>query len=175
MRFQDLLAELVLNNKMLLTRFLKGFSDANHTKQAANVPNHVAWNLGHLALTMHRVSEKLDAQPLPASDFFPQGTTKGDSQRFGPESVGYGSLPTDDPSSYPSYDRCVQIFYAACERLAAAARAASDQQLASETQWGPSGMTTPTYLLVARMSFHNGLHCGQITDLRRALSLGSIF
>lgn len=175
MRSQDMLAELILNNKVLLGRYLKGFSDADHTKQAMHLPNHVAWNLGHLALTMHRVAEKLDAKPLPSADFLSQGTPKGDTQRFSPEAVGYGSAPTDDPTVYPPLARCVQVLENACERLAGAARAASDQQLAAETPWGPQGMTTPTYLLVARMAFHNGFHCGQISDLRRAFKFTSIF
>lgn len=175
MRCQDMLAELIVSNKTLLGRYLKGFSDANHTKQSTDVPNHVAWNLGHLALTMHRVAERLDGKALPVADFFPQGTTTGDSQRISPESVGFGSAPADDPTSYPSLARCVQVFENACDRLAAAARGASDQQLAAETPWGPAGMTTPTYLLVARMAFHNGFHCGQISDLRRAFKFASIF
>lgn len=175
MRTQDLLAELIASNKTFMNRYLKGFNDSNYTRQAPNMPNHVAWNLGHLALTMHRVAEKLDAKPLPASDFFPQGTPNGDTQRFSPESVGFGSAPADDPLLYPSYARSLQVFENACDRLAAAARSASDQQLTSETPWGAPGMTSPIYLLIARMAFHNGFHCGQISDLRRAFALGSIF
>ena len=49
MRAQDSLAEAIRSNKTLIGRYLKGFSDANHTKQAAGLPNHVAWTLGHIA------------------------------------------------------------------------------------------------------------------------------
>jgi hypothetical protein len=31
------------------------------------------------------------------------------------------------------------------------------------------------YTLASRMVFHNGTHCGQVADLRRALGIGSIF
>jgi hypothetical protein len=139
------------------------------------LPNHVAWNLGHIALTMHRVADKIDGQGLPASDFAVGPGAAGDSQRFSSESVAFGSMPTGDSMAYPSYARCIAIFEGACDRLAAAASGATDAQLAAETPWGGPGMTTPVHLLVARMAFHNGMHCGQIADLRRALGMGSIF
>jgi len=173
MRAQDSLAEAIRSNKTLIGRYLKGFSDANHTKQAAGLPNHVAWNLGHIALTMHRVAERLDGQGLPVSEFV--SGAAGNAQRFASESVAFGSMPTGDSTAYPAYARCVAIFEGACERLASAVSQASDAQLAAETPWGAPGMTMPMHLLVARMSFHNGMHCGQIADLRRALGMGSIF
>lgn len=172
MRAQDALAEAIRSNKTLVGRYLKGFSDANHTRQAPGLPNHAAWNLGHIALTMHRVADKLDGQGLPVSDFV--GGATGDAQHFATESVAFGSMPTGDSMAYPSYSRCVEIFEGACDRLASATAKASDAQLATETPWG-AGMSTPMHLLVARMAFHNGMHCGQIADLRRALGMGSIF
>jgi hypothetical protein len=41
------------------------------------------------------------------------------------------------------------------------------------TQWGKSQV--PLWSMASRMIFHNGTHCGQLADLRRALGLGSIF
>ncbi len=171
MRVQELLAESVLSNKMLVGRYLAGFDDASVTRQAPGLPNHAAWNLRHLALTMHRVADMLEGGGVPESDFAPAGQARGD--RFATESVAFGSQPGDDRSGYPGLARSRAIFDNACDRLGAAARAASDQKLASEVPWGPG--TSPLWALVMRMCFHNGMHTGQLADLRRAFGFKSIF
>lgn len=173
---QAFIAELLESNKILLGRYLKGFSDANHTAQAPGLPNHVAWCLGHLALTMHRAAEKLDPAPIPAADFIDtkgRSEHRGDARRFSTESVAFGSTPAGDAARYPSFARCQEIYNNAIDRLAAAVRGATDAQLDAVTAWGPS--ETPIGLLCARMAFHNGMHTGQIADLRRALGIGSVF
>lgn len=65
------------------------------------------------------------------------------------------------------------IFDAACDRLAGAACGVPDGRLDDRVKWGAGEVTLES--LVLRMIFHNGTHCGQITDLRRALGVGSIF
>ncbi|MFN0133616.1 MAG: DinB family protein [Phycisphaerales bacterium] len=167
MRTQDMIAEALAASKAGLARYLPGFSDSNHTAQAANLPNHVAWSLGHCALTMHRVAEKLDGKPLPDADF-----AKGQG-RFDPESVAFGSTPAANASNYPTLARCIAIYDAACDRLAAAVRAAPEPKLLEPTPWGK--IELPLWLLAIRMIFHNGMHTGQIADLRRALGFKSIF
>jgi hypothetical protein len=166
---QHFLAESVRESKAWLTRYLKGFDDTNYTKQAPGLPNHVAWTLGHLALTLRRIAERIDGRPISESDFI---TGAGGRERFDTETVSFGSRPVDDPSRYPSYARCVAIFENAIERCALALQNADDAKLDSPTKWGKGEV--PTRSLAARMVFHNGTHCGQIVDLRRALGLGNI-
>lgn len=174
MRMQDVLAEAISVSRVNLVRYLVGFDDSTHTRMPPGLPNHVAWNLGHLALTMHRVAERLDGNALPPADFSPGVAGEGSASRgFSVESVAYGSQPIDDISQYPPYSRCVEIFHAACERLTSAAQTADDAALLKQTPWG--GSELPIYSLVLRMSFHNGTHCGQIVDIRRALRFKSIF
>lgn len=177
MRTQDALADSVLACKQLLGRYLAGFTDENHTRQAPGLPNHVAWSLGHCALTMHRVSEKLDGAPIPAADFHagfappaPAGSNVPD--RFGTEQVAFGSRPTDAAPEYPPLARCVEVYEAACDRLARAVGAAPEEKLTERIAWGKSEL--PLLQAVTRMVFHNGMHTGQIADLRRVLGFGSI-
>lgn len=170
MNAQMLLAESILACKGLLGRYLAGFSDENRTRQAPGLPNHVAWSLGHLALTMHRVAERIDGRPMPAADFV--AGPAGDAARFGTESVAFGSTPVAESAGYPSFARCVAIYDGACNRLAAAVREAGDAKMAEVTRWG-AGETTIS-LLCARMVFHNGTHTGQIADLRRALGFKGV-
>lgn len=168
---QDALADAVLQSKPLLVRFLKGFDDSNHTRQAPGLPNHVAWCLGHLAHTMNRVAEHLDGGPLPETDFGAR-TGPGGAGRYDPESVAFASRPAPDPRGYPSMARCVEIFERAVDRMASAVRRATDADLDGEVPWGAG--TTTKRALASRMVFHNGMHGGQITDLRRALGMGGV-
>jgi hypothetical protein len=168
---QAIFAEQILMSRDLLKRYLAGFDDATHTAQGPSMPNHAAWNLGHLALTLHRVAERIDGLSVPDSAFATEG--KGDAEHFGIETIAFGSTPTPEPDRYPSWGRCVQIFDEAAERLANAVRTASDATLEKPTAWG--GRDVPLWTLLPRMVFHNGMHCGQIADIRRALGFTSIF
>ncbi len=168
----EILARAIVDCQALFGRYLDGFDESNRTRQAPGLPNHVAWCLGHCALTMHRAAEKIDGRPLPATHFLLKAT-RGDADHFGTESVSFASHPADEPAIYPRWTVCVAIFDAACARLAAAARRATDAKLDERTKWGSTDVSLES--LVWRMVFHNGTHCGQIIDLRRAIGLGSIF
>jgi hypothetical protein len=170
---QQVLAEVIRLTRPLVARYLAGFDDTNHTAQAQHLPNHVAWSLGHLALTMHRLAEKLDGQLLPDSDFALTQPPEGESQRFFTESVSFGSKPGPHPSMYPSFARCREIFDHAIDRTASAFEGASDTQLDQNVKWGTTEV--PLWTLAARIAFHNGMHTGQIADLRRAMKMKSIF
>lgn len=173
---QQVLAESILACRSLAGRYLAGFNSLNHTRQAEGLPNHVAWSLGHCALTMHRVAAHLDGQAIPDTDFSAAPSTSATDDPtfcFRSDSIMFGSRPVDDPSIYPSFERCVQIYECACERLAAAVSAATMDHLQREVPWGKASMSL--YLLAARMIFHNGMHTGQIADLRRAMRMPSTF
>ena len=110
---------MVRQSRDLLVRYFRGFDDSNRTRQAANLPNHIAWTLGHLAITMHRTAERIDGQELPTSEFLTADGRGGDANRFDTEAVSFGSTPIDDPAIYPTWSRCLAIFDAAINRLAA--------------------------------------------------------
>ena len=170
----ELLAHNVLNAQTLFERFLAGFDESNRTTQAPSLPNHLAWTLGHLAITAqrgaHRVLGHDDPQPLPA-DAFVEGD-RGNATQYATESVSFGSQPTDDPDAYPSIERGLGVMHDAHEALADALRNANDDALDRETPWGAGTLTVSD--LALRMGFHVGTHTGQIVDLRRALGFGSV-
>ncbi len=168
---QEYLARGVESTKELVRRYLKGFTDDNRLAQAPSLPNHVAWSLGHLAHTMHRVAEHFDGRPLP-TDLFIEGSTRGDAHRFGTEGVCFGSTPATDPNEFPPLSKCLDAYESACTRLARAVRNAADADFERQVPWGAGQQ--PLGMLVFRMVFHNGMHTGQIADLRRALRMGSI-
>lgn len=170
------LAAAVRGSGPLLRRFLDGFDDDNRTKQAHGLPNHVSWSLGHLALTMHRAADYVagytEPQKLPTSDWIHGDGTAGDPSRYDTESVCFGSSPVSDPARYPRMGRSVEIFDASLERLAAEASALSPASMGREIRWGGSVLTPPQ--LVHRIVFHNGMHAGQIADLRRAINMPAV-
>lgn len=168
---QQMLAEAVLASKQLLTRYLEGFNDDNCARQATNLPNHVVWCLGHCALTMHRAAELLDGRSIPETDFTTDATASHE-RCFYTESIAFGSCPTDKADSYPPLARAVEVYESACDRLAACAGAADEDALNRRVQWGTSELSL--WSLVLRVTFHNGMHGGQITDLRRALGLARV-
>jgi hypothetical protein len=169
MNTQSTLADAILATKPLAARYFVGFDERTRVAQAPGLPNHLAWCLGHLAHTMHRVAEKFDGRPLPASDLAPAPTPGA----YSADDVCFGSAPTADPARYPPLARCIQIFDAACDRLAASVRALPDARLEEMHPWGKGQSTLRE--IASRMVFHNGMHVGQIADLRRALGFKSIF
>lgn len=168
----ETLAHAVDLSKPLLTRYLAGFDDGTCTRQAPHLPNHAAWTLGHCALYMHRLAERIDGGGLPEPDFSP-GVDPARA-RFGTEEVAMGSRPVDDPARYPSFARCVEVYERACDRLAGAVRGTTPEGLAMPMAWGASGASFPVGTLVLRVVFHNGSHTGQLADLRRALGFKGI-
>jgi hypothetical protein len=162
----------------LLTRYLAGFTDHTRTTQATNLPNHVAWTLGHCAIAMHRLANRLTGEPAyPDADFVPGDALDPEhpghaTGRYSVPSVVYGSTPIDRPSLYPSLARGVQAFDNARARLVSIVARFSDHDLDRQVPWQTGAMTAAD--LVARLAFHNGVHAGQITDLRRALRMGPI-
>lgn len=176
------LADSVAGCKVLVGRYLPGFNDVTCVRGVPDLPNHVAWCLGHCAQTMHFVADLISGATspgLPASDFVAKPVadgTKGSRDKgvYDAESVAFGSTVEERHDKYPKLDRCVEIFNAACDRLEAVVRALPDAALDKPHPWGAGGLF-PASALVMRMVFHNGFHTGQIADLRRALGFKRLF
>lgn len=170
----EILAWMIETSKPLTTRYFAVFHDANRAAQLPQMPNHFAWTLGHCALTMHRLAERLDGRPLPERDFElgavrAAGLPPG---RFGTEGVAFGSTPVAEADAYPTVARCIEVFEGACDRLAAAVRGASDERLGAPEQWGKAQLSMAD--LIVRVNLHNAMHSGQLVDLRRGLGLGRV-
>ena len=172
MTVQQTIAEAVLAAKPLFIRYLEGFNDETGTRQASNLPNHAVWCLGHCALTMHRAAELIDGHPSPETDFVRGDGDGGDARRFDTETICFDSIPKDDPARYPSLARSIEVFEAACDRLAEAVGESEAAVLERVVPWGSGEL--PLRMLVHRVTFHNAMHGGQITDLRRALGFGRV-
>lgn len=166
----ELIASIIGQSVELSMRYIAGFAEAHRTTQLDHLPNHLAWQLGHLSLTMQRAAEKITGQ-APSEEDFVQG--RCDGARFEMESVAFGSSPTGQIERYPPLERCVSIYRRSADRLASAVRSVGDAGLRREVAWGQGSTTVGE--LATRMVFHNGFHTGQVADLRRGLSMPSVF
>lgn len=191
-----LLADQILETKGLTARYLAGFNSVNHVRQTPDLPNHVAWCLGHMALTMHRVALLIKGvhwtppeppppqpgtlshpsipTPFAPHDFVTGDGTAGSREKgwFDTEAVAFRSTPEERHDRFPTLERCIVIFNTAADTLAEAVRNLDDHRLDQKVVWGQGEQTI--WALLTRMVFHNGFHTGQIADLRRALGLKRI-
>jgi hypothetical protein len=171
---QQMLADSVRLSGSLVARYFMGFDQTNHTKTGPGLPNHFAWTLGHLALTIHGAAAEFDGGALPVSDFVCGDGRGDDADRYDPAAIGFGSaVPGEGPARWPAHGRCVAIFEGAVARLASAVEHATDAELDATVQWG--AMEVALWTLPIRMVNHNGTHCGQLVDLRRALGMSRLF
>lgn len=170
------LASMIRGTGVLFAPFLDGFDDDNRVTQAPGLPNHFSWTLGHAALTMHRAADYVagfnEPQRLSTSDWIHGDGTAGDPSRYDTESVAFGSTPVTDKAKYPRVTRAREIFETAVERFASETAGASVKSFSREVKWGSRVMQVGP--LVERVVFHNGLHAGQLVDLRRALGMPNV-
>lgn len=162
----------------LLTRYLAGFDDTNRTRQAPSLPNHAAWTMGHCAIAMLRLLNRVrGTNEFPEADFlvgeaFDPAHPGEASGRFSTASVVFGSSPIDKPSLYPRLERSIEVFDNARESLSTFVRGLDDHQLDTEIEWHAGHMACAD--LISRITIHNGAHAGQLTDLRRALGFAPV-
>jgi hypothetical protein len=152
------LADAIGSTRELFMRFFEGFDDANATAQAPGLPNHAAWTLGHLALTMHRAAEQIAGVDHALA--------------WDPEPYAFGSKPSAAREAYPLLAELLENFHRAFDLLLDAIRGAGDDGLARTVTWGANPVAARD--LALRMAFHNGTHCGQLVDLRRVLRMGPV-
>ena len=162
------LALMIRGSAPLLLRFLRGFDESNRTLQRPEMPNHPIWILGHTAFTMARFGH-LAGGPVPnEKDFAPEDGSDGAQNsaiRFRADDVMKDSTPVGDPDFYPSLARGQEIFSRAIEELACVLESLPTERLQETVLWNGDPLRIDA--LAIRLCFHNGLHAGQLTDLRR--------
>lgn len=143
-------------------KFAEGITDEQLTTRSSPNSNHAAWILGHLAYANDSFCVKLSGQEsvLP----------KNYESLF-----GMGSTPTDDAADYPSKAELLEALNKSHEFVVGWFKSLSDEQLASPL---PEGMEMfgPNFAsLASTMVWHDGLHQGQLIEVRRALGLPRAF
>jgi len=140
-----------------LTDLLSRFPADKATFQPAAVVNHALWQVGHLAHTEDWYVGLLDGK----SGTLPQTYAA---------LFGYGST-IETPEAYPSFGEVKKHLHTVRERLVAAVLAGTDDKLAGRC----AELGTDLLGGLFSVAWHEGWHSGQLSIIRRALDLPSIY
>lgn len=150
----EVFATLSKSNADFLKHATAGIPAAEFTKQHANLPNHPAWLVGHLTFIRAAI-------PL---QFGQPGPVQPDAR------YGAGSEPTSDASAYPSKEKLLADFDAAEAHLQKLIASLTPEQIEMPTPHEGFRKHFPLVkdLFLGVLSFHDGIHLGQLIDWRRA-------
>lgn len=124
--------------------------------------NHAAWLLGHLAYADDGFHAKLSGNPSQLSE--------NHAALF-----GMGSEPTDDADAYPSKAELIATLEKTHATLVEWFQSLDEEKLASPLpeDWAMFG---PNHAAVAStLAWHEGMHAGQLVEVRRSLDLPRAF
>jgi uncharacterized damage-inducible protein DinB len=124
--------------------------------------NHAAWILGHLAYADSMICAGISGGAHSA----PRG--------FKPL-FGIGSTPGDDASVYPSPAELRTVLQTTRQALLAWFQGMDDVQLASPLPNDWEGFAPSYASLMTKCAWHEGVHSGQLTVIRKTLGLPSKF
>jgi uncharacterized damage-inducible protein DinB len=132
------------------------------TFQPSGTENHVLWTVGHLSTFYAWASSLLDG----ANVVLPEGYH---------ELFGYQSQPVDDPARYPRLEELVEVADRVADAFVTKLQALSEQHFASPTAADAYGIAHDRLDVAHKAAWHEGWHQGQLSAIRRALGLPSIF
>lgn len=127
--------------------------------QPPGLPNHPAWQVGHLTVVRSGM-----ARMLGASADVPEAW----QALFGP-----GSTPSSDTTKYPAKDELLATLRRAHRVVVDAFKAADPAKLAAPHGVERLNALGPTlgHVVVTALTAHDGLHVGQLSDWRRVMGL----
>lgn len=163
MDIRRFLRDSVQRAEMLTTRLLDGFTDDQLLVRATPNANHIAWQLGHLIVSINQTGEMIQPDSMPK-------LPNGFSQQHSKQTAG-----VDDPDAFMPKGTYLEM-------LAEHRRAVNRliQTLDYNTLVSPApdsfrdAVTTIADLLHLTAD-HEILHAGQISVVRRALDMPVVF
>lgn len=149
-------------SRRALLGLLNDIPREKYTYQPVPRCNHVLWVLGHLAWT---------------DDYFvylQTGTSSALSDEWN-KSMGMGSTPVADAAAYPPIATVMDKLAERREALLGWFKSLTPSQLAAPIT-GNLAQFAPTFAaLMSSLAWHEGLHSGQISVIRKALGLQPAF
>ena len=124
--------------------------------------NHMLWQMGHLAVTDDQFRQLLAG----SEGVCPAGWT---------ELFGMGSEPVGDALTYPSLVELKEKAAEARNVLIDWFKSQSDEKLREPTPAEIQSLAPTVGAVMSAVAFHEGMHIGQITVLRKALGLPRVF
>ena len=150
---------------MVQLRTIRGLSERvladfhtreEYTYQVHPQSNHALWCAGHIGIADNFAIRHFD----PSKVLEPPGFR---------EKFGMGTRPTDQPADYPPADEVLAFMRERRETLLGIVAGLSDEALAQPCPPGLPPFATDMASLLEMAVWHEALHAGQITVVRRAL------
>lgn len=151
------LATLEFSGRNLLS-FIEDIPADKYTWQPFKGANHTLWVLGHLTWTMDAFLTGLGGKQsgMPAS---------------WPELFAWKTTPVDDPTKYPPLAEVREVFKRQREAFLGWFKSMDEAKLAEPLPQDYQ-MFAPNYgAMMGALAWHEGMHAGQITVIRKALGL----
>jgi len=155
----DTLIDNATANTKILNKLVADIPQEKMCVQFPSLPNHPAWQIGHLTQVRAFASAMLGKSAnLPAE---------------WPTKFGRNSTPVADPASYPSKESLLALFQLTHDHLIQIIRTIEVAALDVPHDIERLIPLFPTrrHLLFNMLTTHDGMHFGQISDFRRALGL----
>lgn len=137
---------------------LNAVPDEHALAQLPGASNHLAWTLGHQALSRAWFASSISGKMPPIPERY--------NALFGMKSA-----PSNDPGLYPSLDELRRHYSASLHALLASAESLSDDDLAKPAHGDSGGWLTTRLDAILKAGWHEGWHGAQIATLRRGLGL----
>lgn len=157
MKAHDIIRGGFARSKMVLDTLLGDLSDAELLERPVPGANHVAWQLGHLIITLRFFGESIRPGSMPA-------LPAGFAERHGKDSARSDDAATFLPKQ--DYQRLLDQQRVA---LLALVDQLSEDQLDQETPPAIRGFAPKVGNMLALAAAHELMHSGQFTVLRRKL------
>lgn len=145
--------------RQYLISLTEDLADDQMCQQPANIRNHPAWSIGHIATTMDSAAQLLgEPSALPA----------GWAEKF-----GMHSLPTDRRADYPSKVDLLRAFDAQHHRIVARLDVLTPEQFSQPNPSDGFREMAPTVgdAVTFIVTVHTATHLGQISAWRRTQRL----
>jgi hypothetical protein len=131
-------------------------------RQVVPGTNHALWFAGHMALT---------------DNYFISRVAPGSEKQFEgwDKFFGMGSKPTNDPDDYPPVAEVLDVMRERRRALIELLQGRSDAELAAPPAAGASDFVPDLASIYEVAPWHEAIHLGQVTVVRRALGNRPLF
>lgn len=146
----------------LLSKGVADFPEDKRTFQLSPHDNHLIWTLGHLATTYNWFTGLVGGTPAKLPESFDKA-------------FGHEVKPMSDPKAYPPLGEVKKQFEATFNVFIKAVEALPESEVTSACVGETHGFVRDRLDVIEKAAWHEGWHTGQISTLRRALGLKSMF
>lgn len=142
--------------------FLNGIEGDLFFKRFCETGGNAAYIAGHIAATDDMTLQMLAGQPA--------GLTEQETKLF-----GGGAEPSENPADYPSRERIMELFAERRAAVLAYFKSLSDAELTAPVESPMAQFGDTRAKLMSSLAWHEGMHAGQLTVIRRQNDLPRVF